>query len=1071
MTVSRITSHINMPACMSWLPHLAVVTLLPAVAFGADYGEEVNPASQFKTKTIPDGTMPRLPDFGVLAENSLSRWDDQNLTLTTNVPILGNFLARMHLSNGYIGLAEASLGPFFEKDFNQTCRDGKQPTEPWPEFNPRQTFSGIVGFFDRQHNTTATNYPELLDRGDESVISGIPHFTDIYFTVGEQVLNATVDLATITDYSSSLNLMDATARWSYTWTPIVNGSSSFEIEYLAFISAARINVAAIQLNVTPLNGTTEKVTITDSLDGRSAVRSFLGQKGNDAASIYVSNHPNGLQNVSAWTVSTANFSSSNTNSISPRSIVYPNDDTMTIGQEWEFDLKSGQPVTFHKFVGIASTDKYPNAQLIASQASRNATNDGWDVILAEHTAIWNRRMERKVVDYRNPATGHLPINDTLAEVDQINAAVSRYVILQTLLPEDDSNLNDNGVGVGGITADPYGGMTFWDMDIWMFPGIALTDPDYALQMIKYRVKMYAQAKVNAQEAYVQEKYKFDNDSVLYSWTSGRYGNATGTGPTLDYEYHINTDVAKMMLDYRRITNNEEYFKEELWPVVKSVGHTIEGVLQKDDHGKWNIWNMTDPDEWTNHVKNGAFTQASFFQIMNSIISIKKQYDETIPATWLDIVENITIPVSSSGITLEYEEMPSNITVKQADVTLLLHPLSLPESSKAINYTLERKQADLQYYTQKQSLHGPAMTFAINTIATLRYGGSGCSASTYNKMGVLSNLRAPWFLMSEQANDDTNANGGYPPAFPFLTGHGGTMQIAFYGYLGLDSSQDVLTIQPTLPPPKKYLTMHEFTWAGCTFSASMSTTHTNITFTGVLPSSSNSQNTTSVPMVQNLPASRHPQIHHTLSLNQTYTLENDMYWQGLTTPNNLLQCLSIIASDASELNRWPESVNDGDVGTSWQPENTNESSISIDTSPVQGERIKIINVVWGQRIPTSAIAVVFNSTNPSEGHIFPLPLPDLKISDVANIKTIKDIDSLSDITSSKDSPYGNGEEGAGDDVRLEEGLKTTYTLPDDKLVYMGDTAVLRIAGCLGSSCGVFGDEAGATVEEWEIIGEA
>ncbi|APA14660.1 hypothetical protein sscle_13g094300 [Sclerotinia sclerotiorum 1980 UF-70] len=286
--------------------------------------------------------------------------------------------------------------------------------------------------------------------------------------------------------------------------------------------------------------------------------------------------------------------------------------------------------------------------------------------------------------------------------------------------------------------------------------------------------MYAQAKANAQEAYVQEKYKFDNDSVLYSWTSGRYGNATETGPTLDYEYHINTDVAKMMLDYRGITNNEEYFKEELWPVVESVGHTIEGVLQKDDQGKWNIWDMTDPDGWTNHVKN---------------------------ATWLDIVEKITIPVSSSGITLEYEEMPSNTTVKQADVTLLLHSLSLPESSKAINYTLERKQADLQYYTQKQSLHGPAMKFAINTIATLRYGGSGCSASTYNKMAVLSNLHAPWFLMSEQANDDTNANGGYPPAFPFLTGHGGTMQIAFYGYLGLHSSQEVLTIQPTLPPPK------------------------------------------------------------------------------------------------------------------------------------------------------------------------------------------------------------------------------------------------------------------------------
>ncbi|KAM3159204.1 hypothetical protein ABEW05_000267 [Botrytis cinerea] len=1059
---------------VSLLLPLAVVLLLPAIALGADYGDEVNPASQFKTKTIPDGTMPPLQNFGVLAENRLSSWDDENLTLTTNVLIPGNFLARKHLSNGYIGLAEASLGPFFERDFNQTHRDGKQPTEPWPEFNPRQSFAGIIGFFDRQHNMTETNYPELLDRGDESVISGIPHFTDIYVTAGDQVLNATVNLATISNYSSSLNLMNATASWSYTWTPILNGSSSFEIEYVAFISAARVNVAAVQLTVTPLNNATKHITITDILDGRSAVRSFLGQKGHDdAASIYVSNHPNGLQDVSAWTYSTAKLLNGSLSSDSQRSIVSPNNNSMTIGQKWNLEIPHGHSITFQKFVGIASTDKFPNAQMTAAQASDNATRDGWDVLHMEHTAIWNQRMQNKIVDYRNPATGRLPENDTTAEVDQINAAVSRYMILQTLLQEGGNNLNDNGISVGGITADPYAGMTFWDMDIWMFPGIALTDPDYALQMIKYRVKMYTQAKANAQEDYVQEKYKFDDDSILYSWTSGRYGNATGTGPTLDYEYHINTDVAKMMLDYRRITRNDEYFREELWPVVESVGHTIEGVLQKDAQGKWNIWNMTDPDEWTNHVKNGAFTQASFFQIMNSIISIKKEYNEIIPPNWLDIAENITIPVSSSGITLEYEDMPSNITVKQADVTLMLHPLSLPESSKPINYTLERKQADLQYYTQKQSLHGPAMTFAINTIATLRYGRSGCSASTYNKMGVFSNLRAPWFLMSEQANDDTNANGGYPPAFPFLTGHGGTMQIAFYGYLGLDSSQDVLTIQPTLPPPKQYLNLHEFNWGGYTFSASMNNTHTNITFTGVSPSSSNPQNSTSVPIVQNLPASRHPQLNFMLSLNQTLTLENDMYWQDLTTPNNLIQCLPIIGSDPTELNRWPESVNDGDVGTSWQPENTHASSISIDTTSVAGERVKKINVVWGQRIPTSAFVIIFNSTNASEGEgeEFLLSLPNMDTPDVANIIIARDFDALADAMSSDNSPEGDGEKYSGDDVRLEEGYKTTYVLPDDRLVYMGDTAVLQIAGCVGTSCGVFGDEAGATVEEWEIIGEA
>jgi trehalose/maltose hydrolase-like predicted phosphorylase len=53
----------------------------------------------------------------------------------------------------------------------------------------------------------------------------------------------------------------------------------------------------------------------------------------------------------------------------------------------------------------------------------------------------------------------------------------------------------------------------------------------------------------------------NNKSVLYPWTSGRYGNATSTGPALDYEYHINYVIALSMLKDRAITGDEKHFKE------------------------------------------------------------------------------------------------------------------------------------------------------------------------------------------------------------------------------------------------------------------------------------------------------------------------------------------------------------------------------------------------------------------------------------------------------------------------------------------------------------------------------
>ncbi|PQE25888.1 acid trehalase protein [Rutstroemia sp. NJR-2017a BBW] len=995
-------------------------SLVPAV-FGAD----VNPASPFKFKTKPDANI-TLHDFGVFAESPLSFWDDEKLTLTTTTFIPGEYRARMGLANGYIGIGEASLGPFFETDFNQTNHDGQVPIEGWPEHNRRQTFATIAGFFDRQAKTKETNYPELQDRGDESVISGIPHFSGMHVLVGGQVLNSTVDPSSITKFESSMDYRNGIKSWSFLWTP-EGTNSSMSIEYLTFMSRARPNVAATQLQITSLSGLVN-ASIMDVLDGRSAIRSFAGERGsyNSTPSIFTSNHPDGLPDIAAWTVSTVDGSAV----ANSRTLVYPNSDTMTMAQQWDVQLVANNTATFHKFVGIASTDKFPDPESVASQASLNATRDGWDALLAEHTAIWNNDIQQsRIPSYRDPTTGRLPPNDMTAEKNQITAVVNYYMLIQSLWPENGDNLNDNGVSVGGLTADPYAGMYFWDQDIWMFPSIAITSPKHALQIIKYRLKSYSQARRNAQEDYVQEKYKFDNESVLYSWTAGRYGNATGTGPALDYEYHLNADVAMTMLQYRMITGDEEYFRRELWPVVKSVGHMIEGVLEKDGEGKWNIHNMTDPDEWTNHVDNGAFTQASFLQVMNAIIAIQEQYNETTSPTWVDIAQNINIPRAPSGITLEYEGMPSNITIKQADVTMFMYPLSLP----ATLYPLHNKNLDLSFYTSKQTLDGPAMTFAITTIATMRYAPSSCSAQTYSLLSGFANYRAPWYQMSEQTNDDQNANGGYHPAFPFLTGHGGAALIPIFGNLGLDLWAEELTVQPTLPEPVQFLQLPDFFYKGHKISAQMNTTHTNITLLSMSPFAPSSS---SIPLTHNLPASRHPQVQHQLLLNQTLTLPNDMYWQTLSTLSNLLQCLPAHSTASHVPGRWPRAINDGDVGTSWQAAGTGTAGIDIDTSAVQGARIREVRVVWGERVAEGAWVVVSGGEGASETRI--------DISGFVEGRT----------ESEEVVPY--------------EGKRTVYTVPANETVYLGSRVRLEVEGCVGAGCGENGDEAGATVGEFEVL---
>ena len=75
---------------------------------------------------------------------------------------------------------------------------------------------------------------------------------------------------------------------------------------------------------------------------------------------------------------------------------------------------------------------------------------------------------------------------------------------------------------------------FWDTDLWMLNGILPFAPDHIKSFINYRVHLHQQAIDNVPRGY---------QGAVYPWTSGRFGNCTGTGPCLDYEYHINMAVA------------------------------------------------------------------------------------------------------------------------------------------------------------------------------------------------------------------------------------------------------------------------------------------------------------------------------------------------------------------------------------------------------------------------------------------------------------------------------------------------------------------------------------------------
>jgi trehalose/maltose hydrolase-like predicted phosphorylase len=512
----------------------------------------------------------------------------------TSVPQSPNFNLRQWRLDidpfRYVGASVAAAGPFFELDVNQTDPNGVQVTNGWPLFSPRLSFSTISGFYDIQPNGTGTNFPWLNQYGYESFIAGIPHSTAIIFSFGDSYLDATASNTTISGFSSSISFKTGVASWSYRWSP--NDAAHFDVGYTAFFSRARPNVIAVQATIVASSDI--QGTVTDLLDGRSAMRSYLDSKGliNQSQTIYSAVHPNDLANITAYVFSTADFDEGATD-MSSRKLAegkYVSLNESTIGQSFDINLKAGKKATFTKYIGVASTDKFADAKTVAEAASNDADHKGWDELLEEHEEAWAKLLQKDTVDdFTDPATGLLPDNEAI-QILHISSVANTFYLLQNLQP-DGSGLNDNSVAVGGLASDSYAGLIFWDADYWMAPGLNLAFPGYSKQISNYRIKQHPQALANA------AFNGYEKGASLYSWTSGRYGNCTGTGPCVDYEYHLNYDIANNLFQQKNITQNLTWFNNGARQVIESTA-LMTSELLKYNATTQTYWlhNATDPDE-------------------------------------------------------------------------------------------------------------------------------------------------------------------------------------------------------------------------------------------------------------------------------------------------------------------------------------------------------------------------------------------------------------------------------------------------------------------------------------------
>ncbi|KAJ8352227.1 hypothetical protein SKAU_G00237030 [Synaphobranchus kaupii] len=181
--------------------------------------------------------------------------------------------------------------------------------------------------------------------------------------------------------------------------------------------------------------------------------------------------------------------------------------------ETSLTLQSGQSQSRWGFMVVAA-DTAENAQMFFDRGLE--LMEGGNLRLS-HCQAWAELWAGSRVELSGP--------------DALSRAVigCLFYLLSAFPPLRDAPSLFGGVSPGGLSngrqGQDYWGHVFWDQDTWMYPSIALFQPNLARAVLKYRVQTVEGARINAQ----QQGYKV---WVIRSPTAEVYqlGPVTPTSP-------------------------------------------------------------------------------------------------------------------------------------------------------------------------------------------------------------------------------------------------------------------------------------------------------------------------------------------------------------------------------------------------------------------------------------------------------------------------------------------------------------------------------------------------------------
>jgi trehalose/maltose hydrolase-like predicted phosphorylase len=504
-----------------------------------------------------------------------------------------------------------------------------------------------------------------------------------------------------------------------------------------------------------------------------------------------------------------------------------------VAQHLVLDVREGEPVTIEKVVALFTSKDRAIAEPGDAAGGRVARlPDGFDRLLERHVLAWDQLWRRC----------HLDLGGNGDEEVARTLNLHVFHLLQTV-SEHTIDL-DVGVPARGLHGEAYRGHVFWD-ELFIFPFLNLRFPELTRALLQYRFRRLSEARQAARAA--------GYEGVMYPWQSGSDGREETQRLHLNprsgrwlpdrshRQRHVNIAVAYNVWQYYQVTGDlaflEAYGAEMLWEIAR-----FWASIATYDHAtdRYEICGVMGPDEYHDGypdrdeggLDNNAYTNVMAAWVLCRALETlellpdhrRTELTERLGLRqeevdrWEEASRKLRVCFHDGDIISQFEgygdleeldweglrarhgnirrldrilEAAGDSTnrykaSKQADVLMLFYLLSAEELRGLLDrlgYRLEPAAIprNVDYYLERTS-HGSTLSGVVNAWVLAR----------------ADRPRSWRFFAEALASDLQDVQGGTTAEGIHLGAMAGTVDLAQRCYTGLETREDVLWLNPSLP---------------------------------------------------------------------------------------------------------------------------------------------------------------------------------------------------------------------------------------------------------------------------------